>query len=68
MLDNMSIGNMKKAVKLIRKVKRKIEIEASGGIDLRNIRKIASTGVDYISIGALTHSAKALDISLGIEI
>ena len=64
MLDNMSVAGLKKAVRLIRKSKRKIEIEASGGINLRNVSKIAKTGIDYISIGALTHSAKALDISL----
>jgi nicotinate-nucleotide pyrophosphorylase (carboxylating) len=51
---------------MIKKAKRKIEIEASGGVSLANIRKIARTGVDFISIGALTHSVKALDISLEI--
>jgi nicotinate-nucleotide pyrophosphorylase (carboxylating) len=66
MLDNMSINNIKKAVKTIRKINRKIEIEASGGIDISNIKKVASTGVDFISVGSLTHSAKALDISLTI--
>jgi len=67
MLDNMSIGNLKTAVKLIRSKNRKIEIEASGGISLGNIGKIAKTGVDYISIGALTHSAPAMDISLKVD-
>jgi nicotinate-nucleotide pyrophosphorylase (carboxylating) len=67
MLDNMSIGNLKTAVKLIRSKNRKIEIEASGGISLGNIGKIARTGVDYISIGALTHSAPAMDISLKVD-
>lgn len=66
MLDNMSIGNLKAAVKLIRSRNRKIEIEASGGVTLGNISKIARTGIDYISIGALTHSAPALDISLKV--
>jgi nicotinate-nucleotide pyrophosphorylase (carboxylating) len=66
MLDNMSIGNIKKAVKVIRKMNSKIEIEASGGIDISNIKKAASTGVDFVSIGGLTHSAKALDISLKV--
>lgn len=66
MLDNMSIANLKAAVKLIRQTKRKIEIEVSGGINLKNIGRIARTGVDYISIGALTHSAPALDICLKV--
>lgn len=66
MLDNMSIGNLNKAVKLIRGSVRKVEIEVSGGINLRNIGKIAGAGVDCISIGALTHSAPALDISLKV--
>jgi nicotinate-nucleotide pyrophosphorylase (carboxylating) len=67
MLDNMGIAEIKKAVQLIRKSKSKTEIEVSGGITLKNIRKIAGTGVDYISIGALTHSAPALDISLKVS-
>ena len=63
MLDNFSIDSIKDAVKLING---KTEIEVSGGINLDSVREIAETGVDYISIGALTHSAKALDISLEI--
>ncbi len=61
MLDNMSLKDIRKAVKM-----GKAKFEASGGINLRNIQKIAKTGVDYISVGALTHSAPALDISLKI--
>ncbi len=61
MLDNMSDDMMKEAVKLIRK---KALIEASGGINLERVRQIAEIGVDIISIGALTHSAMALDLSL----
>jgi nicotinate-nucleotide pyrophosphorylase (carboxylating) len=64
MLDNMSIEEMKKAVKLIRSCKREIKIEASGRIDLNNVREVALTGVNFISVGALTHSAPALDFSL----
>ena len=63
MLDNMSLKDMKEAVKI---VKGRIKIEASGNIKLENIRKIAETGVDFISVGALTHSAVAADISLKI--
>ncbi len=64
MLDNMKPADMKKAVRL---VNRRALIEASGGITLDNVRAVAATGVDFISIGALTHSVKALDISLEYE-
>lgn len=64
MLDNMSLEDMRKAVKAIRG---RALIEASGGITLDNVRAVAETGVDFISIGALTHSARALDISLELE-
>jgi nicotinate-nucleotide pyrophosphorylase (carboxylating) len=64
MLDNMSVETMQRAVELING---RSAIEASGGITLKNIRSIAETGVNYISIGALTHSVKSLDISLEIE-
>jgi nicotinate-nucleotide pyrophosphorylase (carboxylating) len=63
MLDNMSLKDMREAVKI---VKGRSTIEASGNITLDNVRKIAETGVDFISIGALTHSAIASDISLKI--
>ena len=63
MLDNMSLDMMKKAVKM---AKGKTLIEASGGITLKNVREIAQTGVDLISVGALTHSVKALDISMEV--
>ena len=63
MLDNMNLDTMKEAVKM---VKGKVLIEASGGITLEKTRKIAQTGVDLISIGALTHSVKSLDISMEI--
>ena len=61
MLDNMSPESMRQAVRLIDK---RYETEASGGINATNIRAVAETGVDYISVGALTHSARPLDISL----
>jgi len=63
MLDNFSTDEMKKAVELIG---RKYETEASGGINSDTIRAYAETGVDFISVGALTHSYKSLDISLNI--
>jgi len=65
LLDNMNIRTLKEAVKLCKKAG--IKTEASGGVNLNNVRAIAGTGVDYISIGALTHSARALDISLDIR-
>jgi len=64
MLDNMSLNDMTKAVK---SVAGRAKLEASGKITLANVRKAAHTGVDIISIGALTHSYKALDISLEME-
>ena len=63
MLDNMSIPDMKKAVKMIGGM---YKIEISGGVNIKNIRKFAKIGADYISIGALTHSAKSLNISMDI--
>jgi nicotinate-nucleotide pyrophosphorylase (carboxylating) len=63
MLDNMSVNDMKEAVKIVQK---RIPLEASGNVSLANVREIAETGVDLISIGALTHSAVAADISLKI--
>ncbi len=69
MLDNMSIADMRKAVSLNRAPQtahRKPRLEASGGITLKNIRKVASTGVDMISIGDLTHSVDYVDLSLEI--
>jgi nicotinate-nucleotide pyrophosphorylase (carboxylating) len=61
MLDNFDTGTMKKAVE---RIGRRVEVEASGGITLDTVRACAETGVDFISVGALTHSVKALDISL----
>ena len=64
MLDNMPLDKMKKAVSVIRSDKPDIVIEASGNVDLGNVRNIAETGVDIISVGSLTHSVSAADISL----
>ena len=63
LLDNMSFKNLKEAVKL---VKKKYTTEASGGVNLNNIKKIASTGVDRVSIGMLTQSVSAIDVKLEI--
>jgi len=61
MLDNMTTNMMRRAVRL---TAGRVKLEASGNVSLKNIRAIAKTGVDYISIGALTHSAPSADISL----
>ena len=64
MLDNMSPADMKKAVGI---VAGRAKTEASGNITLENIRAVAETGVDILSMGALTHSVKSLDISMKIK-
>ncbi len=64
LLDNMGLDEMRQAVRL---AKGRCKTEASGGVTLGRVRQIAETGVDFISVGALTHSARALDISLEIE-
>jgi nicotinate-nucleotide pyrophosphorylase (carboxylating) len=64
LLDNMSLEELRQAVAL---AGGRAELEASGGITLETIRSVAETGVDYISVGALTHSAPALDFSLLLE-
>jgi nicotinate-nucleotide pyrophosphorylase (carboxylating) len=66
LLDNMSPADIKKSVERVRERGLKIPIEASGGITLENIRKYALAGPDYISVGALTHSAVAVDLSMRI--
>jgi nicotinate-nucleotide pyrophosphorylase (carboxylating) len=66
MLDNMSPAAIRKAIKVIRAAMPRPLIEISGGINLKTVRKYAISGADYISIGAITHSAPALDISLDI--
>jgi nicotinate-nucleotide pyrophosphorylase (carboxylating) len=66
LLDNMTPAEVKKSVEFVRERGLKIPIEASGGITLENIRKYALAGPDYISVGALTHSAQAVDLSMRI--
>jgi nicotinate-nucleotide pyrophosphorylase (carboxylating) len=69
LLDNMSPARLKQAVAVTRKMcpKRRPLLEASGGITLSNVRQVAMTGVDRISVGALTHSRKAIDMTLEFE-
>jgi|SRR6185436_7748888 len=64
MLDNFAIPELTEAVKIIN---RQFETEASGGITLKNIRSYAEAGVDFISVGSLTHSYKSLDLSLKVK-
>ena len=64
MLDNFELETLREAVKIIGK---RFESEASGGVNLTTVRAIAETGVDFISVGALTHSAGSLDMSLKIK-
>jgi len=69
LLDNMSPADVRRAVEQVHQANapRNIRIEASGGITLANVREFAAAGVDWISIGALTHSAPAVDLSFEIE-
>jgi nicotinate-nucleotide pyrophosphorylase (carboxylating) len=66
LLDNMSPDQVRACVERARQHNRRIPLEASGGITLENVRAYAETGVDYISVGALTHSAPAVDMSLRV--
>ena len=63
MLDNMTIAEINKSIKIINK---KAQIEISGGVNLKNIKKYSALKIDFISIGSLTHSARAVDIGLDI--
>lgn len=64
LLDNMKLADLRKAVKI---AAGRVQTEASGGVNLKTVRAIAKAGVDYISVGALTHSARAVDIGLDFE-
>jgi nicotinate-nucleotide pyrophosphorylase (carboxylating) len=66
LLDNMSVDNVKLAVARCSTVGRSIPLEVSGGVNLENVRGYADTGVNFISVGALTHSAPAVDLSMRI--
>ena len=63
LFDNMKPNNLRKGVKLVKKL---YKTEASGGVTLANVKKIAATGVDRISVGSITHSAPAIDLKLEI--
>ena len=64
LLDNMTAAQLRQAVKIVRG---RAQTEASGGVNLKTVRKIALTGLDFISVGAITHSARAVDIGLDFE-
>lgn len=66
MLDNMDNATMAEAVRIVQESGDRVELEASGNMNLERLREIAPIGVDYVSVGALTHSVKALDISMRI--
>lgn len=66
LLDNMSTDEIRKAVRTVRRANGKVEVEASGNMTLDRVREVAETGVDCISVGSLTHSAAALDVSLEV--
>ncbi len=66
LLDNMSAEQVREAVQLVAGLERPVPVEASGGITLENVRAYADTGVNFISIGALTHSVHAVDLSMRI--
>lgn len=67
LLDNMSLGELREAVEM-RGVVSRVRLEASGGVNLETVKEIAETGVDFISVGALTHSAPSLDIGLDFTV
>ncbi len=67
LLDNMTPETVRGAVERVQRHSRRVPLEASGGITLENVRAYAETGVDYISVGALTHSAPAVDMSLRVQ-
>ena len=67
LLDNMTPEEVRRAVELASRLERPLPLEASGGITLENIRAYAETGVNFISVGALTHSVQAVDLSMRIQ-
>ncbi len=67
LLDNMNVAQTREAVARIRQETRVMKIESSGGITVENVREYAEAGVNYISVGALTHSARFVNLSMRIE-
>jgi nicotinate-nucleotide pyrophosphorylase (carboxylating) len=67
LLDNMTPEQVRQAVERVATLERKVPLEASGGINLQNVRAYAEAGVDFISVGALTHSVPAVDLSMRLQ-
>jgi nicotinate-nucleotide pyrophosphorylase (carboxylating) len=67
LLDNMTPDQVRQALELVSGLERRIPLEASGGITLENVREYAMAGVNFISVGALTHSVHAVDLSMRIQ-
>ncbi|MBA7511850.1 putative nicotinate-nucleotide pyrophosphorylase [carboxylating] [subsurface metagenome] len=67
MLDNMNVNQIKRAVEIIHQTNLNIEIELSGSMNLSNIEEFSNCGIDFISVGALTHSAPAIDIAMKLK-
>lgn len=67
MLDNMNINQIRKAVATAHQLNKDVEIEVSGGINLDKVEELSDTGIDFISIGALTHSSTAIDIAMKLK-
>ncbi len=67
LLDNLDVAQTREAVARVRKEAREMKIESSGGVTVENVRQYAEAGVDYISVGALTHSARFVNLSMRIE-
>ena len=68
MLDNMDTQAMTEAVNIIHAAAKGIKTEASGNMSIPRLKEVAATGVDYISVGALTHTVKGMDISMNIQV
>jgi nicotinate-nucleotide pyrophosphorylase (carboxylating) len=67
MLDNMNMNQVAQAIALVRSTPGTVEIEISGGVETQDIEELASSGADFVSVGALTHSARALDIAMKMK-
>ena len=67
MLDNLAPDEIRRLVEIARGLREDILLEASGGISIDNVREYAEAGVDFVSVGALTHSARAMDISFKVQ-
>ena len=67
LLDNMSLPLLRKAVALRDQMAPRVQLEASGGVTLRTVAAIAKTGVDFVSVGAITHSAPQIDLALDMQ-